>query len=242
MRNTTLLLGTVAFALLIGISAVATATQRAALLQLSWGRTVPEAGKPLLVYVTTGEESRDQDRYDDVVLANESLLLAAKFYTCVEMSDDDARKLPLFAEIKLKAPAMVAFDATRKEHAVAGGRASAMKVYGMLCKVGQTDYETSIASTVRAARNLLGSFDRIDAAQDALGIKQARLDEARGDADSAKIRKLERDVDKDQAAIDELSEKTQTRWSEIWDLKRKKRESADEERAEEDAAEKESAD
>ena len=131
---------------------------------------------------------------------------------------------------------MVAFESTRKQHAVAGGRASGMKVYGMLCKLGQVDYETSIAKTVRAARNLLGSFDRIDAAQDALRIKEERLNEARGDGNSAKIRKLQREVDKDQAAIDELSEKTQTRWSEIWDLKRKKRESAETKSAEKEGA------
>ena len=47
------------------------------------------------------------------------------------------------------APALVAFDSTQKEHVVAGGRASAMKVYGVLCKAGQPDYETSIAKTVR---------------------------------------------------------------------------------------------
>jgi len=231
MRNTIVLLGSVALALLIGLATVATATQRASLLELSWGSAVPETRDPVLVYISTGEESRDQDRFDDVVMANESLLLAAKFFTCVRMSDDDAREHPLFAEIKLKAPVIVAFDSTRKQHAVAGGRASAMKVYGMLCKIGQLDYETSLAKTVRAARNLLGSFDRIDAAQDALGIKQRRLDEARGNSNSAKIRTLQKEVDKDQAAIDALAEKTQTRWSEIWDLKRKKRESAEEDGA-----------
>ncbi len=231
MRNATLLLGSVAVALLIGLAAVANATQRESLLQLSWRGAIPKTGDPLLVYISTTEESRDQDRFDDVVMANESLLLAAKFFTCVEMSDDDARKHPLFAEIKIKAPVIVAFDSTREKHAVAGGRASAMKVYGVLCKVGQIDYETSVAKTVRAARNLLGSFDRIDAAQDAIGIKQTRLDEARGDGNSAKIRTLQKDIDKDQAAIDALVEKTQTHWNEIWDLKRKRRESAEEKEA-----------
>jgi hypothetical protein len=237
MRNTTRLLGLIALALLIGLPGILTATQRAGLLQLSWGRTIPkddersESQKPLLVYISTGEESRDQDRFDEVVMANESFLLAAKFFTCVRGWDEDAREHPLLLKIKYTAPAMVAFDSTRKVHAVAGGRASAMKVYGMLCKVGQPDYETSIAKTVRAARNLLGSFDRIDAAQDALGIKLDRLNEARGDGNAAKTRQLQKEVKKDQAAIDALSEKTRTRWSEIWDLKQKKREAAEEEGA-----------
>ncbi len=114
---------------------------------------------------------------------------------------------------------------------MAAGRASAMRVYGVLCKVGQRDYETSISGTVRAARNLLGSFDRIDAAQDALGIKQERLNKARGDGNAAKIRQLQREVEKDQAAIDALAEKTTTRWSEIWTLKRKKHEGVEQESA-----------
>ena len=78
MRNTIVLLGSVALALLIGLATVATATQRASLLELSWGSAVPETRDPVLVYISTGEESRDQDRFDDVVMANESLLLAAK--------------------------------------------------------------------------------------------------------------------------------------------------------------------
>ncbi len=240
MRKTTVLLGAVALALLISLPAAA--TQRAALLELPWVRAIPEPGDPLLVYVSSAGDSRDQDRFDDVVMANESLLLAAKFFKCVEMSDKDARELPLFADVKLKAPAIVAFESTRKEHVVAGGRAAAMKVYGVLCKVGQIDYETSVPATVRAARNLLGSFDRIDAAQDALAIKQRRLDEAQGNSNSAKIRTLQKEVDKDQLAIDELSEKTWTRWAEIWDLKRKTRESADEVSEESEGTEKDGAD
>jgi hypothetical protein len=228
MRTPAVLLGSIALGLLLGLPSTGAATQRAQLLELTWGETLPDPGDPLLVYVTASAESRDQDRFDEVVLANESMLLAAKFFKCVEMSIDDAEEHAVFADVKLRAPAMVAFDSTREEHAVAGGRASGMKVYGMLCKVGQVDYETDIAATVRAARNLLGSYDRIDAAQDALGIKQSRLDDARTKGDSAKIRKLEREVEKDQAAIDDLAEKTQTRWAEIWDLKRKQRESAEE--------------
>ena len=222
-------LGIVSAVLVAAASFAVAETQRAQLLQLTWGHAIPEAKagdpatKPLLVYVTSGLDTRDQDRFDEVVLANESLLLAAKFFTCVEVSESEAREHPLFAKIKVKPPSMVAFDSTREKHSVAGGRASGMKVYTMLCKVGQVDYETSISGTVRAARNLLGSFDRIDAAVDALGIKQKRLDDALSKNDSAKIRKLEKEVAKDQAAIDELSETTTTRWAEIWDLKRKVR-------------------
>ncbi len=233
MHKSTVFPGVIGLMLLIGFPAALDASQRAGLLKLSWGRAIPkapgngspaEAPRPLLVYVCTEDESRDQDRFDDVVLANESFLLAAKFFVCVRVWEEDAREHPLLADIKYKAPAMVAFDSTRKKHLVAAGRASAMKVYGVLCKVGQHDYKTSISGTVRAARNLLGSFDRIDAARDALGIKLERLNKARGDGNAAKIRQLQREVEKDQAAIDALAEKTRTRWSEIWDVKRKKRE------------------
>lgn len=232
MRKTTLLALSAALALLAALPATVHATQREELLRLSWARTIPEPGDPLLVYVTSKHDTKDQERFDEVVMANESMLLAAKFFRCVEMSEEDAAAHALFADVKLNPPAMIAFDSTREDHAVAAGRASGMKVYGMLCKVGQADYETSIPATVREARNLLGSFDRIDAANDAIAIKRRRLDEARSDNDSAKIRKLEREVEKDQSAIDELAEKTQTHWAEIWDLKRKKREGAEEESGE----------
>ena len=225
MRIKSVLFGGVAVAALIGLSAIGFGSQRGELLKLSWGSAIPAPGDPLMVYVT-GSPSKDQERFDDVVMKNESMLLAAKFFKCVEMSEDDVRQHPLFEKVKFKAPTVVAFDSTREKRAVAGGRASGMKIYSMLCKVGQLDYETKIAGTVRAARNCLGNFDRIDAAQSAIGIKHRRLSEAQADGDSAKIRKLQREVDKDQKAIDELVESTNTLWTEIWDIKRKEREDA----------------
>ena len=165
------------------------------------------------------------------MLANESFLLAAKFFTCVRIDEEDAKEHPLLAKLRISAPVMVVFDSTRRNHTVVGGT-SAMKIYGALCKFGQRDYETSISGTVRAARNLLGSFDRIDAAQSALGIKMERLSEARGQGNTSKIRQLEKEVEKDRAAIETLSEKTRKQWSKIWDLKRKKREPAASENAE----------
>jgi len=203
-------------------------------LEISWGRELPkvegekETGgaepRPLLVLVANEKDTRDQRRFEDVVMKNESFLLAAKFFECVEVWDETARKHPLFEGVRFKAPAVVVFDSTRKEHAVAGGRASAMKIYGLLVKVGQADYETDIAATVRAARNLLGKFDQVDAAREALGIKMDRLDEARADGNRAKIRTLTRECEKDQKALDRLFTEATEEWNRIWTLKRKPRE------------------
>ena len=168
-------------------------------------------------------DTRDQDRFEEVALKNESFMLAAKFFYRVRIWESQARKHPLLKDIKFKAPAIVAFDSTRKEHVVAGGRASGMKVYGMLVKVGQLDYVTSVSKTVRDARNLLATFDRVDAAREALGIKIGRLEEAKGKGNQAKIRQLEKEVAADRAKIEALYAKAQKRWNEIWTLRRKER-------------------
>jgi hypothetical protein len=221
---------TVVLMLAVGVTQ---AGERSSRLEVPWGRSIPEVDadrgpnadppKPLLVLIVREKNTRDQERFEEVVMKNESFLLAAKFFRCVEVWEETARKHALFEDIKFRAPAAVAFDSTRKKHAVAGGRASAMKIYGILCKIGQPDYETSIAGTVRAARNLLGKFDQVDAARDSLGIKRQRLDEAMVKGNQGKIATLKRECAKDQKAIDKLYAAAQDRWREIWQLKRKKR-------------------
>jgi hypothetical protein len=227
-----LLLATAAL-LLLAATIPAAAAERENRLRAPFGRTFPkppkegekpkEPPKPLLVYVTCEHDTRDQSRFDDVVMKNESFLLAAKFFRRVRIGEDGAKKNALLKGIRLKAPALVAFDSTRKEHAVAAGRASGNKAYELLVKVGQLDYETGIAKTVRDARNLLGTFDRVDAARGAIGIKEGRLAEAKGKGNVAKIRRLEKELEVERARNEALYEKAQKRWQEIWTLTRKKR-------------------
>ena len=101
-----------------------------------------------------------------------------------------------------------------------------LKLHVSVCrKIGQPDYKTSIAGAVRAARNLLGKFDQVDAARDALGIKRQRLDEAIVKGNQGKITTLKRSCEKDQKAIDRLYAAATKEWRKIWTLKRKKRES-----------------
>ncbi len=216
---------------LLAVPVPVLAGERADRLEIPWGSTLPGAGKdadplpakPLLVYVTNEHETRDQRRFDEVLLKNESFLLAAKFFACVKVPEGTARKHALFRGVRFRAPAVVVFDSTRKKHAVAGGRASAMKVYALLVKMGRLDWETDIAKTVRAARNLLGTFDQVDAARDSLSVKEGRLEDARGKKDGAKIRRLEKEIARDRAAMEALYAKAEKRWKEIWSLVRKDR-------------------
>ncbi|MHC4860258.1 MAG: hypothetical protein ACYTDY_09235 [Planctomycetota bacterium] len=187
------------------------------------GEEPKEPPKPLLVYVICDHHTRDQDRFDEVLMKNESFLLAAKFFCRVRIWESKAKDHPLLKAIKFKAPALVAFDSTRKERAVAVGRASGTKAYELLVKIGQLDYETGIAKTVREARNLLGTFDRVDAARGAISVKVDRLEDAKGKGDQAKIRRLTKELEIERARMEALYEKAQKRWGEIWTLKRKKR-------------------
>jgi hypothetical protein len=221
----------VAVVLLVALATPAAGLEREQRLRVHWNGTIPEArpthdGKPplpVLVYVHPTTPTRDAKRFEGVTLHNESALLAMKFFCTVKMPEDVARKHPLLAGMRFKTPALIAFDSTRTKSAVAPGRTSAMKIYGLLCRVAQADYETSLAKTVRDARNLLATFDQIDAARDALTIKKSRAAEAAADGKGARARKLEQEIVADQAEIDRMLEKAEKRWTEIWDLKRKKR-------------------
>ena len=214
--------------ILVFVAGAVLASTRSELLKLSWRGKFPASGssadppKPLLVYILCDHDTQDQVRFDNNVLKNESFLLAAKFFDCVQTSEEEAKKNDLLKDLKWKAPVMIAFDSTRKKSGIAGGRAAGMKVYALLVKIGQPDYKTSISKTVRSARNLLGSFDRVDAAREALGIKLRRLSEAKGDGNAAKTRQLQREVAKDQAAIEALLGKTNKQWDKIWTIERKK--------------------
>jgi hypothetical protein len=218
-------------ALLLLLAATAGALERSTRLHVAWRGSIPEAResadgdppKPLLVYVHLTAPTRDQRRFEEVVLANESALLAMKFFETVKMSEERAKGHPLLEGVRFQAPAVVVFDSTREKRAVADGRASAMKIYSLLCSVGQVDYKTSVGKTVRDARNLLATFDQIDAARDSLGIKKSRLAETQADGKAARARKLEQEIAADQAEIDAMLAKAEKRWDEIWTLTRKTR-------------------
>jgi hypothetical protein len=191
------------------------AQSRASLLEVPWGHEMPaapaaeaapeaEAPKPLLVHVRSEDRSQDQDRFDSTVVTGESVCLGAKFFEVVRIPEHAAREHPLFRDLKFTAPAIVVFDSTRKSSGVAAGRASAMKVFQVMCSVGQADYETPIAATVQEARNLLATFDRVEAADGAMAIKQNRVADAAAKGDAAKARQLERELEAERAVNDRL--------------------------------------
>jgi hypothetical protein len=214
---------------LLLLAAPALPSERGSRTEVHWNSTIPDAKKtpdgtppkPLLIYVPPKAPTRDGRRFAEVVLHNETACLAMKFFVTVKVSEDRAKTLPLLSGIRYRVPALIAFDSTRKKHAVATGRASAMKIYGLLCRACQCDYETSVAQTVRNARNLLATFDQIDAARDSLGIKKSRAAEAAADGKGARARKLEQEIVLEQAEIDRMYAKAQKRWEEIWSLRRK---------------------
>jgi hypothetical protein len=177
--------------------------------------------RPLLVYVTCDLATPDQRRFDEVVCNIESFMLTAKFFERAQVSESAARTHPLLKELKFKAPAILVFDSARKRHDLADARASAMKACAVMRAIGQPDYETSISRTVARATVLLGTFDQIDAARSALGIKEGRRDEALGKGDKAQAAALEKDIDRDREQIDRLYAKTQQEWTALWELVRK---------------------
>jgi hypothetical protein len=208
-------------------------TERIQRTQMTWGGRLPAADqvgkdeppkpgeprrKPLLVYVASSLQSRDQTRFEEVVLKNESFTLMARFFDCVEAAEATAKAHPLFEGIQYTPPAVIVFDSTRRKHAVARGRASAMKATGIMRKIGQPDYVSPMKETVRKAKVLLGTFDQCDAARDALAIKRARRENALGKGDAARAKVLEKDIAKDEKRLDELHAKTDKAWSELWTL------------------------
>lgn len=215
--------------------AVRTDTERYRRTRMAWGgslptaeqlATPPSAGdprpKPLLVYVVSGLQSRDQSRFEEVVVENESFVFASQFFDCVQVSEATARAHQLFEGLKWSAPAVIVIDSSRKTREVAHARASAMKAVDLMRMVGQPDYVSDINETLRKAKVLLGTFDQVDAARDALAIKRARVENALGKGDKARASVLEKDCDRDEEQLNELFRKTEKEWNEVFDLKIKK--------------------
>ncbi|MFI5402259.1 MAG: hypothetical protein ACHQ1G_04930 [Planctomycetota bacterium] len=215
--------------------AVRTDTERYRRTRMAWGgslptpeqlATPPAAGdprpKPLLVYVVSGLQSRDQSRFEEVVVENESFVFAAQFFECVQVSEATARAHQLFEGLKWSAPAVIVIDSSRKTREVAHARASAMKAVDLMRMVGQPDYVSDINETLRKAKVLLGTFDQVDAARDALAIKRARVENALGKGDKARAAVLEKDCDRDEEQMNKLFRETEKEWNELFDLKFKK--------------------
>ncbi|MHC4930985.1 MAG: hypothetical protein ACYTGV_02180 [Planctomycetota bacterium] len=199
---------------------------------MTWGGALPkkmrkpEPGslrpKPVLVYIPSPHRTRDQERFEEVVLRVQQFVLCSRFFSCVEISAASAEVHPLLEDKKFKTPVLVVFDSSLKKRAVVHSRASAMKAYGAMRKIGQPDYVTNIKETLRKAKVLLGDFDQVDAARKVLQLKKTRLETALGKGEKATARKLEKEIEHDQAQIDEIYEKAEREWNEIWDLQRKK--------------------
>ena len=212
-----------------------TDTERYRRTRMAWGGSLPTPEqlaktpspgdprpRPLLVYVASSIRSKDQERFEEVVVENESFAIAANFFDCVQVSEATAKGHQLFQGLKWSAPAIIVIDSSRKKREVAHARASAMKAVDLMRMVGQPDYESDINEALRKTKVLLGTFDQIDAARDALKIKRARVDNALGKGDKAGAAVLEKDCDKDEEEIDELFKKTEKEWNEILAVKIKK--------------------
>jgi len=230
-----LLLAAAAVAQGRGRGVVRTDTDRYKRTRMAWGgslpkpeelATAPSQGdprrKPLLVYVPSSLRSNDQARFEEVVFENESFVVAARFFDCVQAAEASVRSHPLFEGLKWEAPAIVVIDSSRQTREVAHARASAMKAVDLMRMVGQPDYETDMNETLRKAKVLLGTFDQIDAARDALKIKRARVENALAKGDKAKAAVLEKDCDRDEEQMKELIRKTEREWDGLFDLKIKK--------------------
>jgi len=146
-------------------------------------------------------------------------VIASRFFDCIQVSEASGSKHPLLEGLKWSAPAVIVIDSSRKTREVSRGRASAMKAVGLMRKVGQPDYESDINETVRKAKVLLGTFDQVDAARDALKIKRARVENALAKGDKAGAAALEKDCDKDEEKINDLFKETEKEWNELFDLK-----------------------
>ena len=201
--------------------------------RITWGAklpTPPEDGqprlkdaqgnrpRPLLICVRADYDTQDQQRFDLAVEAVDNFQLATRFFDCAEINESAAKKAPLLEGLNFKAPSLIIFNAELTKRAVARGRAGVMKGYSLMRQLGQPTYKTLIRKTLTEAKKLLGQFDQVDAARDALAIKTRRYETALSKGQNAKAETLKRSIDKDQAEIDKLYAESQAAWTELWKL------------------------
>lgn len=201
--------------------------ERDSRIEMAWGGMMPDPDrklvpgqprpKPLLVYVPSNLRTRDQERFENA-LQIQQFVLCSRFFQCVRLSESQARQHPLL-RLKFKVPCLIVFNSSLKKKDVVRARASAMKAYSAMRRIGQPDYKTPIKETLRQAKVLLGDFDQVDEARNVLGLKQKRLETAIAKGEKATARKLEKEIARDLAQIDAIYKKAKDRWAKIWDLK-----------------------
>jgi hypothetical protein len=174
--------------------------------------------RPLLVAIRSARPTDDQARFQRQVIEFELVQLTAKFFDCATVSERQVHDHPLFEGMRVKAPAIVVFDRSLTNRAMAPGRASARKVYGTMRSMAELDYLTKVDTTLQKARLLLGRFDQVDAARSALQIKEDRRMQAENEGKLGRAAALGREIDAKRAEIDRLYEETDALWEQLWDL------------------------
>ena len=164
---------------------------------------------------------QDQERFEKA-LAIQQFVLCSRFFNCVQISENDARKHPLLRDVKFKTPCLIVFDSSLKKRTIVRARASAMKAYNAMRRLGQPDYKTPIKETLRKAKILLGDFDQVDEARTVLGLKKTRHKTAVSKREFATAKKLQKEIDRDQGQIDAIYKKATEKWTKIWTLEIKK--------------------
>ena len=176
---------------------------------------------PLMVYVTQVAKTQDQERFDNVVNNIAQFRLATKFFECVQISLPTAKDSVFLEGIKIKAPAILVFSSDRAKYKIVAGRPSAMKAYTIMRRIGQPAWDSNMKETLRKAKVLLGTYDQIDDAQNAIDIKRRRFDDAASKGEKATAKALKRDLDKDIKKRAKHLRKTDKSWDELWKLKRR---------------------
>ena len=118
--------------------------ERDSRIQMAWGGMMPDPDrklvpgqprpKPLLVYVPSNLRTRDQERFENA-LQIQQFVLCSRFFQCVRLSESQARQHPLL-RLKFKVPCLIVFNSSLKKRDVVRARASAMKAYSAMRRIG----------------------------------------------------------------------------------------------------------
>lgn len=173
--------------------------------------------KPYFVYVTDPAGTTGFDTVEKVILDDDRVKIASHAFHMVKMTPDDAKADPMLKDGGGKQlPRIVLVTADGKSvKALEGGSLKLGEVWNGMKATANKFYKQDLDATVKALKDVLIEFDKVNAERKVLEEKEARAKDKPLSASD------EKEIAAKRAELDKRQEKAEAKKASLFDLKPK---------------------
>lgn len=162
--------------------------------------------KPVVVFITKSQTEEERQASDRVMLGNEDVVFALRFFHPVRIDAKDIGDPALRDQYLQAAPAMVFFESNGTNLGEMTGRIDGASLLGRLDKAYATAYEGRLTSQVTKIIETLGRYER---QEDKVADLKKRYDDLKSKAEDATAKNVveaKKKYDDARTALDKIGE------------------------------------